>query len=116
MTDAQKLAISILTGHAPADTQDAPGKAPSAVPADGSLQIVVLDRGFVYVGHVHPGNGHIRIENAQNVRRWGTTRGLGELAERGPLPETKLDPAGTVIAPLHAVNHLIACKSDQWKI
>jgi hypothetical protein len=43
------------------------------------------------------------IEDASAVRRWGTTKGLGELAANGPLENTKLDRAGRVRAPLRAV-------------
>lgn len=37
--------------------------------------IVVLDRGFVYVGQVTIDGDWCVITDAQNVRRWGTTRG-----------------------------------------
>jgi hypothetical protein len=80
-----------------------------------SKQIVILDRGFVYVGDVTIAEGWVHIQNAQNVRCWGTTKGLGELAAKGPLKETVLDPSGTVRAPLHALIGLIACGSP-WGI
>lgn len=35
------------------------------------------------------------VANAQVIRRWGTSKGLGELAA-GPLKETVLDPLGDV--------------------
>lgn len=75
-------------------------------------QIVVLDRGFVYVGEVSDEGENIRISNAQNIRRWGTTRGLGELVN-GPVANTILDPVGTVIAPKRAVIHYILC-ANGW--
>lgn len=77
------------------------------------IQIVVLDRGFVYVGRVTVGGEWITIEQAQNIRRWGTTRGLGELVN-GPTPDTKLDTVGTVLAPLRAVIHLIDVQEAAW--
>lgn len=77
-------------------------------------QIVVLDRGFVYVGDVSTDEQWCLIANAQCVRRWGTSKGLGELAAAGPLPNTKLDPAGTVRAPLRAVISLISCEASKW--
>jgi hypothetical protein len=76
-------------------------------------QIVVLDRGFVYVGEVTKEADTVTITNARNIRRWGTTAGLGQLAESGPTSNTKLDPAGTVTAPLRAVIHFVACKT-KW--
>lgn len=77
-------------------------------------QIVVLDRGFVYVGDVSVNNDFVTIANASNVRRWGTSKGLGELASLGPRPNTKLDPAGTVRAPMRAVVSLLECEAAAW--
>jgi hypothetical protein len=71
--------------------------------------IVVLDRGFVYVGDVAEQSDRITISNARNIRRWGTTQGLGELRD-GPLRETTTDKVGSVIAFKHAVMHMIPCK------
>jgi len=62
----------------------------------GELRIVVADRGWVFAGRcVDNEDGSVTIYNADNIRRWGTTRGLGELVD-GPLPDTVLDPYGTV--------------------
>ena len=74
-------------------------------------QIVVLDRGFVYVGKVTINGDSVLIENARNVRYWGTKSGLGELTG-GPTKETKLDDVGVVIAPMRAVIHFIKCTRD----
>lgn len=68
--------------------------------------IVVLDRGFVYVGNVAIDGDFVYITNAKNIRYWGTENGLGELRD-GPLKETKLDPIGEVVAPLRAVIHFV---------
>ena len=79
------------------------------------LQHVILDRGFVYVGDVKTDSDWCVIANAKNVRRWGTTKGLGQLALKGPLPNTQLDDTGTVRAPMGAVISLIACNQRKWK-
>lgn len=79
------------------------------------LQIVVLDRGFVFVGDVSSDGDWLVIANAKNVRRWGTSQGLGELAAKGPQPETKLDIGGTIKAPMRAVIGLIKCEVASWK-
>lgn len=71
--------------------------------------IAVLDRGFVYVGKCSVNDGTLRIEDARNIRRWGTSKGLGEL-RKGPLPNTVLDRVGEVVAPERAVIHLIPCQ------
>ena len=76
-------------------------------------QIVVLDRGYVYQGDVTVAGDTVTIENAKNIRRWGTTKGLGQLAANGPTVNTVLDEAGTVTAPSRAVIHFLACKS-KW--
>ena len=65
--------------------------------------IVVLDRGFVYVGKTEVDDSWCVITEARNIRQWGTTQGLGELALNGPQPKTVLDAVGTVRAPLRAV-------------
>jgi hypothetical protein len=70
-------------------------------------QIVVLDRGFIY-------HGNVTIDGAKNIRRWGTTAGLGQLAKDGPTGETVLDAAGIVVAPMRAVIHFISC-SRIWQ-
>lgn len=71
--------------------------------------IVVLDRGFVYVGEVTIEGDFLRVTGAKNIRYWGTKNGLGEL-RNGRLPETKLDEVGEVLAPMRALIHLVPCK------
>ena len=73
-----------------ADSVPAPG------PELGPTQIVVADKGFVFVGNTedHP-DGSVTIRNCRNIRYWGTTKGLGELTT-GPTAKTLSDPYGTV--------------------
>lgn len=75
--------------------------------------IVVLDRGFVYVGKVTVDKDWCLIEGAKNIRVWGTTKGLGELVN-GPTKETKLDAVGNVRAPMRAVISIIDAKEEKW--
>lgn len=78
--------------------------------------ICVLDSGFVYVGLASIQEGELKIEKAQNVRKWGTTKGLGQLALEGPTEETTLDPSGVVLTPYpHKVNHIIPLSADATK-
>ena len=79
------------------------------------VQIAVLTNGFVYVGHVAQRDGYVEIVNAKNIRRWGTTKGLGQLAIQGPQKETILDETGVVRAPLHSVIFLIDCQEKAWR-
>ena len=77
-------------------------------------KIVVLQRGWVVVGLVQETGDKIVIHDAAVVRRWGTSKGLGELAAKGPLPETVLDPAGRVEAHKLAVVLTIDCVEEAW--
>jgi len=79
-----------------------------------SYKIAVLDRGFVYIGRVEWKGTVLTITDARCIRRWGTTRGLGELVN-GALPETILDTVGTIHVPEHALIHLIDVVESAWK-
>lgn len=87
----------------------------SAQPAPGDIQIAVLDRGFVFVGHcAYSEDGQtLHIKRASCIRRWGTTKGLGELVS-GPLANTALDKAGDVSAPAKSVIFLMAVEQSPW--
>ena len=80
------------------------------------MAIVVLDRNFVYVGDVTVEGEWCIIANAKNIRYWGTTNGLGQLAQGGPTDKTKLDVVGTVRAPMRAVIHIIDTESAKWNV
>ena len=81
---------------------------------DAPYQIAVLDRGFVYIGYVKWNDHVLTITDARCIRRWGTTKGLGELVN-GPRPETILDAVGTIHVPEHALIHLIDVVESAWK-
>ena len=81
---------------------------------DHGLQIVVLDRGFVYIGYTTTDGEWCHITKALNVRRWGTSDGLGQLVN-GPTSETRLDEVGSVRVPFHSLQHLIAVEEGAWK-
>jgi len=59
-------------------------------------QIVVLNRGWVVVGDYSEKGDECTLANASVIRVWGTTKGLGELAESGPTSSTKLDACPNV--------------------
>ena len=65
-------------------------------------QIVVIDNNFVHVGDCSIQEGLLCIDNAKNIRVWGTTEGLGQLIS-GPTKETKADDLGTVLVPVARV-------------
>lgn len=76
-------------------------------------QIVVGQRGWVFVGDVSEDGDDLVIGNAQNIRRWGTTKGLGQLAS-GPLTDTKYDPYGVVRLPKLSVVARINVNEGAW--
>lgn len=82
-------------------------------PMEGDIKIVVLDRGFVYVGHVKIDGDFVVITGASNIRAWGTKKGLGELVN-GPLRDTVLDRVGSVKAPIRALISLIDVEQSKW--
>ena len=79
-----------------------------------ATQIVVAQRGWVFVGRVSEVGDEVVISDAQNIRRWGTSRGLGELV-RGPLADTKVDPCGTVRVHRLAVVARLDVEGDAWE-
>ena len=83
-------------------------------PSSLGRRIVVLDRGFVFVGDVVIDGDIYKISAAQNIRVWGTTRGLGELAVNGPTNKTQLDPAGDIEAPARAVIFTMKIEALKW--
>ncbi len=63
----------------------------------GEKRIIVADRGWIFVGDcIDLVDGRVEIRNAKNIRRWGTTKGLGQLAN-GPTSSTQSDEYGTVV-------------------
>ncbi len=90
-------------------------RADSIGATDGDIKIAVLDRGFVYIGHVKQDGDFLILTKAKNIRYWGTTKGLGELVN-GPLATTKLDRTGTVRIPNRALISLIDVEQSKWKL
>lgn len=81
----------------------------------GEWRIVILQRGWVFVGRYFKEGSMCRLESAYNIRQWGTTKGLGELAFDGPTEDTKLDASTTVI--FHELTEVasMVCVQEKWK-
>ena len=77
--------------------------AASSPAAPPRRQIVIGERGWVFVGDVRRDGGDYILDNASSIREWGTTNGLGELALKGKTAKTILDACGTVRIPELAV-------------
>lgn len=78
------------------------------------IRIVILDKGFASVGVYSQGTDWCELENAAVIRRWGTTRGLGEIAENGPTSQTVLDKTPKQKFPARAVINTIECVTEKW--
>jgi len=58
--------------------------------------ILILQRGWVFIGDLSRDGDEFVLSNASNIQSWGTTDGLGQLALTGPTSTTVLKRAGTV--------------------
>ena len=95
-------------------SQVKPVTAPLRGEVKGVKAIVVLQRGWVVVGDYFQGELENRLENASLIRKWGTSKGLGELALEGPKADTKLDECGTVRFNPGAEVCRMDCNSEKW--
>ena len=66
-------------------------KAKKGAIVESKKQIVILQRGWVAIGDYSVKNGECLLTDAAIIRTWGTTKGLGEIAENGPTSTTKID-------------------------
>ena len=66
-------------------------KAKKGTAAASKKQIVILQRGWVVIGDYSLKNDECLLTDSAVIRTWGTTKGLGEIAELGPLTNTKID-------------------------
>ena len=86
----------------------------SEEPKNSNIKIVILQRGWVFIGRWSQEGDVCTLENAYTIRTWGTTNGLGQLALEGKQNSTKLDKAGRVqFHPLTVVASL-DCKDELW--
>lgn len=78
-------------------------------------QIVILQRGWVFIGDLTRVGNECTLENAAVIRNWGTTKGLGEIAESGPTTNTVLDPCPTVRFHYLTMVAQIECEVSRWE-
>lgn len=77
------------------------------------IKIVILQRGWIFVGRFSKTGSDCVLENASCIRQWGTTKGLGELVS-GPTSKTVLDEAGTVRFNEFTVVAMIDASESGW--
>ena len=82
--------------------------------SESPVKIVILQRGWVFVGRFKKTGSDCVLENAHCIRQWGTTKGIGELVS-GPTSSTKLDNAGTVRFNELTIVALVDCEESGWK-
>jgi hypothetical protein len=83
---------------------------------EGDIKIVVLQRGWVYIGRFEKNDNYCKLHNAYNIRSWGTTKGLPELVN-GATKDTKLDKCeGIVEFDWLTVIHTITVNSAKWTL
>ena len=80
----------------------------------GDIKIVILQRGWIYIGKFARNGNDCVLHNAYNIRVWGTTKGLPELVN-GATSSTKLDKCeGVVEFDWLTVVHTITVNSKKW--
>jgi len=84
------------------------------------LTIVVIESGFVFVGFPSVAQHEILgkvciLKEAQKIRVYGTTKGLGQLANIGTTKDTKLDFDGVVTIPISKILHFIEVQEEAAK-
>lgn len=82
---------------------------------DRPVRIVILQRGWVMIGHWARNGDMCTLDNASVIRRWGTTKGLGDL-RTGPKANTVLDPAGHVEFHILTTVAAIDCEAGKWAL
>jgi hypothetical protein len=84
---------------------------------EGEIKIVILQRGHVMVGRFERDGMECKLHDASVIRVWGTTNGLGQIADDGPTSSTKLDKTnGLVEFNYLTVVATIACRGEKWKL
>lgn len=78
--------------------------------------IVIAQQGWVFAGVPVAGSSEetYALEEAGVIRRWGTKRGLGELALMGAQPETCIDPVGYVEVLKSSIVAVISVSEGVW--
>ncbi len=61
------------------------------VKQDGSISLVVLDKGFIFVGELEAVGGEYRLSNCKNVRKWAKG-GIGGLSLGAVSSQATMDP------------------------
>lgn len=89
---------------------------PKSKEYDTDVRIVILQRGWVYIGKFEKIDNLCKLHNAYNIRTWGTTKGLCELVN-GATSSTKLDKCeGVIEFDWLTVIHTISVNKEKWNL
>jgi len=82
---------------------------------ESNIKIVILQRGWVYIGRFERIGNDCKLTSAYCIRKWGTTKGLAELVN-GVTSSTILDKTeGVVEFDWLTVVHTITVNEEKWK-
>ena len=81
----------------------------------GDIKIVVLQRGHVAVGHLYLKGEMCKLRGASIIRLWGTTRGLGQIAQDGPTDKTRLDKCPDIEFHILTTILIMSCLEEPWE-
>lgn len=94
---------------------------PARLAKEGQKVIAVLQRGWAFVGTYHQTGDSATLTDAACIRRWGTSEGLGELAEKGPLSDdaqngpTVLDKCPLISFHIREAVLIMEANADAWR-
>jgi len=79
------------------------------------IRIVILQRGWVFVGRYSENEKECILTNAKNYRYQGSKKGFGFVAKDGPSNNCKLDPCDLPVRfnPLTVIA-TIDCDGEKW--
>lgn len=106
LTIREARSLAEMLGHPAGDRNQ-------TLAPDDAWVIAVLQRGHVVVGRYHQSGEVATLICASVVRRWGTSKGLGQLAEGGPQPNTVLDPCPEVSFHIREAVMVMRC-GNAW--
>lgn len=81
---------------------------------DLGIRIVILQRGWIVVGHYKQSGDYVTLTKASVVRKWGATQGLPEIASNGPTSSTVLDKGPDMRFHILTEVFSIDCVAGKW--
>lgn len=87
----------------------------AAIKEPSEIKILILQRGWVVVGRISREGSQVVFSGGYVIRRWGTTAGIGQLANEGPLESTVLDSLSRGTVHELAIVAEIDCEASKWQ-